>query len=210
MTQNGTRPTLAEARARLAAVDTYEPQAPDDPVAASEYAVLGTVIQSAAAAQEAAATLSPHHFREGSNEAVFKAVLKLADAGQPVEPASVLSELARAGVLARVNGPDMGTGGAFLASLMARAGAVSYHAPVVVGDWLRRNVAEVLKSCQAIAVRTDFNPDEHLDLIRKRVEDATSYAGSTALRPQSEIVLEVLEAARAGHRPGTVNRIPGP
>lgn len=202
MTQNGTRPTLAEARARLAAVDTYEPQAPDDPVASSEYAVLGTAVQSAAAAQEAAAILSPHHFREGSNEAVFKAVMKLADAGQPVEPASVMAELARAGVLANINGPNMGTAGAFLASLIARAGTVSYHAPVVLGDWLRRNVAQVLKSCEAIAIRTDFDPDEHLDLIRKRVEDATSYAGSTTLRPQSEIVLEVLEAVEQGIDPG--------
>jgi replicative DNA helicase len=60
----------------------------------------------------------------------------------------------------------------------------------------------VLKSCEAIAVRTDFDPDEHLDLIRKRVEDATAYAGSTALRPQSEIVLEVLEAVEQGIDPG--------
>ena len=202
MTGNGARPTLAEARAHLAAVDTYEPRSPDDPVAASEYAVLGTAIQSAPGAHEAAALLSPHHFREGSNEAVFKAVMKLADAGEPVEPASVMSELARAGLLARVNGPDMGTGGVFLASLMARAGSVSYHAPLVLGDWLRRNVAQVLKSCEAIVTRTDFDPDEHLDQIRKRIEDATAFTGSTALRPQSEVVLEVLDAVEQGIDPG--------
>ena len=202
MTQDAARPTLAEARAHLAAVDTYEPQAPQDPVAESEYAVLGAAIQSAAATQEAAAILSPHHFREGSNEAVFKAALTLADAGQPVEPASVLAELGRAGVLVNVHGPNMGNGGAFLASLMARAGSIGYHAPIVIGDWLRRNVAQVLKTCEAIAIRTDFDPDEHLDLIRKRIEDATSYAGSTALRPQSEVVLEVLDAVEKGIDPG--------
>lgn len=202
MTANGHRPTPDEMRASFAVVESYDTHTPDDPVGESERAVLGAMIQSAAAAQEAAALLSAHHFRDGSHEAVFKAVMRLADSGQPVEPASVMSELARDGVLARVHGPNMGSGGAFLASLMARAGSVGYHAPKVVGDWLRRNVGEVLKTCEAIAVRTDFDPDEHLDQIRKRIEDATSYAGSTALRPQSEIVLEVLEAVEKGIDPG--------
>ena len=200
MSENGHR--IDEMKARLGVVEPQEPETTVDAVAASEYAVLGAVIQSVGDAQEAAAILSPHHFRDGSTEAVFKAVMKLADSGQPVEPASVMSELASAGVLSRIHGPNMGTGGVFLASLMERRGSVGYHAPVVLADWLRRNVAQVLKTCEAIAVRTDFDPDEHLDKIRKLIEDATSYAGSTALRPQSEIVLEVLEAAEKGIDPG--------
>lgn len=176
--------------------------APEDPVAESERAVLGAVIQSAAAAHEAATILRPEHFARGAHEIVFRAAVKLADAGQPVEPASVLSELGVAGQLARVGDRNLGTAGAFLHSLMERAGSVGYHAPKVYAAWQQRNITFALKSCEGIAASENFDPDTHLDQIRKLIEDATAFTGTTALRRQSETVLEVIDSLEEGAEPG--------
>lgn len=175
---------------------------PVNPVAGSERAVLGSVIQSAAAAQEAAAILRPEQFTTAAHELVFRAAVKLADAGQPVEPAAILSELAAVGQLARVGDRDLGTGGAFLHSLMERAGSVGYHAPKVLAAWMRRNMAITLKSCEGIAAAPSFDPDVHLDQIRKLIEDATAFTGTTSLRRQSETVREVLDALDDDADPG--------
>ena len=125
MTENGN-----QARHLAAAADPFDigHVYVDDPVTASERAVLGAMILSSAAAHEAAAILGPQHFAKVAHQIVFEAVMRLADAGQPVEPASVLSELAEAGMLARVGDRDLGTGGAFLHSLIQRSGPVGYHA----------------------------------------------------------------------------------
>lgn len=202
MTENADRPTPEEVRASFALVENYDEKRPDDPVAESERAVLGAVIQSAAAAHEAAVTLRPEHFAHGAHEIVFRAALKLADAGQPVEPASVLSELGAAGQLARVGDRNLGTGAAFLHSLIERAGSVAYHAPKVYAAWQQRNIAVALRSCEGIVTSENFDPDTHLDQIRKLIEDATAFAGTTALLRQSESVMEVIDALEDGAEPG--------
>jgi len=193
-----TVPTPEDVRARFALVEGYDETRADDPVAESERALLGSAIQSAAVTLEVAATLRPEQFASGSHETVFRAAVKLADAGRPVEPASVLSELAAAGLLARIGDGNLGTGGAFLHSLMERAGSVAYHAPKVLAAWQQRNVALTLRSCAQIAAGEGFDPDIHLDQIRKLIEDATAFAGTTALRRQSETVVEVLDALEEG------------
>jgi replicative DNA helicase len=185
-----------------------EQTGPENTVIASERAILGTVIQSAAAVHEAAAILRPEHFCHGAHELVFGAALKLADDGQPVEPATVLSELGAAGRLVSVGDRDLGSGGAFLHSLVQRAGDIGYHAPKVRAAWQQRNVAIVLKSCEGIAATPGFDPDTHLDQIRKLVEDATAFTGSTALRRQSETVLEVLDGLEDEPDPGLTTGYP--
>ena len=179
-----------------------EQSAPENTVIASERAVLGAVIQSAAAAHEAAAILQPEHFCHGAHELVFRAAVKLADDGRPVEPATVLSELGAAGRLVSVSDRDLGSGGAFLHSLVQRAGSIGYHAAKVRAAWQQRNVALVLKSCEGIAAAPGFDPGTHLDQIRKLIEDATAFTGTTALVRQSDAVLEVLDSLEDGIEPG--------
>jgi replicative DNA helicase len=203
---NGHRMTPAEAKTYLAALpaSTFEVTATDsgDPVAESERAVLGTMIQSSGAAQEAMTALRPEYFAYPAHQHVFEAVMRLADAGNPVEPAAVMAELARAGTLTKVGAPNLGVGGTFLASLMERAGSVGYHAAKVLEEWQRRNTRLVLAQCRQMTDNADWDPDYHLDEIRKRVMDATAYAGTSVLRPNSETVTEVLDAVEAGEEPG--------
>ena len=199
---NGHRPSLADARAMLASADIPELPAPDDRVCVSEYAVLGAVIQSARVAMEAAAVLSPHHFADGGCALVFEIAVRLAESGQDVEPGTVLSELFRTGNPERAQATGLGSAGAFLHSLMERAGSVAYHAPRVLAGWHQRHVAVVLKSCGQIAGSPGFDLDEHMDAIRQRVMDATAVTGSAALRPNSETVTEVLDALESKADPG--------
>src|SRR6185437_11710715 len=76
------------------------------------------------------------------------------------------------------------------------------HAPRVRAAWQQRNVAAVIQSCAQIAAADAFDPDVHLDEIRKRIEDATAFTGASSLLRQSDAVLEVLETLEEGAEPG--------
>ena len=195
MTENGT-----QVRRHIAA-DVFDEEA-DGPEIIAEWAVLGSAIQSAANAVEALALLSPQHFRRNAHQVIFEAVERLADEGKPVEPMSVMTDLARTGMLARVGSRNLGTGGVFLHSLMERAGSIGFHAPVVIAAAQQRNIAATLESCRQIAGGTGFDPDVHLEQIRKMVEDATAFGGAVTLRPNSETVTEVLDALESSVNPG--------
>lgn len=196
------QPTPEEVRASFAVVENYDERRPDDPVAASERALLGTVIQSADAAREASAILTAEHFASPAHQLVYEAVMRLTDDGQPVEPASVLADLAHTGTLTKVGAPTLGVGGAFLHSLIERAGSVGYHAAVILAAHQQREVQLAIISCRQIAEQDSFDPDVHLDEIRKRIEDVTSYAGPGLLRANSETVPEVLDSLDSGTEPG--------
>ena len=204
MDSNGHKPTTADVRAAFEAVDDwYEtPDPASEPATVSEQAVLGAMLRSADAAAEASVILRSEHFSAPAHQLVFEAVMRLADAGDPVDPASVLAELFRAGTLSKVGAPKMGTAAPFLHSLIERAGSVSYHAPRVLAAWQRRNISLVLKQCLQIAETDGWDPDAHLDQIRGRVEDATALAGTAALHPNSETVAEVLDALEHRADPG--------
>jgi replicative DNA helicase len=195
MTENGTRRIAAVEGLEIGELDIHR-------AVASEQAVLGAAIQSSAAAAEALAILSPEHFSMNAHKAVFEAVQRLADTSQPVEPMSVMAELASAGTLARVGGRSLGTGGAFLHSLMQRSGQIAYHAPKILAEWHRVHIRSVLKSAGYLAESTGFDPEVHPDQIRKMVEAATAFTGTTDLRPNSETVAEVLDALEHDADPG--------
>jgi len=205
MTDNGTRPTAADVSA---AFDEAGPvlylvsPGHREEVLASERALLSSVIQSPEHAAEAITVLTAAHFDLPAHQLVFEAVIRLADAGDPVEPASVMAELAAAGTLSKIGAKGMGSGAAYLHDLMQYAGDVEYHARKITADWQRRNAALVLKSCQQITEAGDWDPDVHLDQIRKRVEDATAFTGPGALRLNSETVAEVLDGLEQGLDPG--------
>ena len=195
MTENASR--------HLAPVDPYDGEPPQDgPEIIAEQAVLGSAIQSSEAAAEALALLRPEYFSRTVHQVVFEAVGRLAGAGDPVEPVSVMSELSRAGMLAKIRSRDLGTGGVFLHSLMQHAGSVAYHAPKIIAAARQRNLRNALTSCEAIAAREEFDPDVHLEQIRTLIDEASAFAAPAPLRPNSEAVLRVLDALQAGTEPG--------
>ena len=202
MTVNGHRPTAEDTRAAFDAAEIPVIRPPAEDALVSARAVLGSAIQSSPAAAEALAVLRPGDFPRNVHRVVFEAVARLADAGQPVEPGSVLSALAAAGWLDRLHEEDLGHGGVYLHSLMQRAGPVGYHAPVVLAAARRDGIRDALRSALYLADADGWDLDAHPDQIRKMVEDATSFAGTAALRPNSEAVTEVLAALEERADPG--------
>jgi len=188
----------------LAAVDDWDTDRaqPDSEVITAERAILGSAIQTSDLAAEALAALQPQDFSRNTHRVVFEAVQHLADSGQPVEPASVMTELARAGHLFRIGDKDMGSGGAYLHTLMGLAGDIGYHSPIVVAEARRNAIRLALKSAEGILDTPGWDLDTHPDMIRKLIEDATAFAGTTALRPNSETVYEVLNALEQAEDPG--------
>ena len=201
MTVNGHRPTPAEVAASFAEAGVPDVREPD-PLLIAEQAVVGAAIQSTEAAAEALGILRPEQFSRNAHRAVMEAVERLAEAGVPVEPTSVMSELASSGMLARLHGPDMGSGGVYLHSLTQHAGDIGYHARIVLGAWKISDTELALDRCKQIAANTALSVDERLDLIRQRIEDATAYAGPSPLRPNSDAVFEVLNELEDGAEPG--------
>ena len=165
-------------------------------------AVLGSAAQSSARAAEALAILRPEDFPCNAQRVVANTIQHLADTGQPVEPMSVMSELATAGWLTRIHEPDMGHAGAYIHSLIQCAGDIGYHAPIVLAAARLAGIRAALGSAQAITANPGFDLDTHPDLIRKLIEDATAFDGTTALRPNSETVYEVLSALEENSDPG--------
>jgi replicative DNA helicase len=184
-------------------MDEEEFSAEDEARTANEQAVLGAAVQSARAAQEVALVLRPEMFARNAHRTVFEAVTRLADDGEPVDPAAVLTELARTGKLGRAAGSGAGSGGAFLHTLMTQAAPNAlWHAVKVREAWHRDNLAASLRTGLGILAQPGYDPAVHPDAIRKLVEDATALPGTPALRTSAEILGEVLTRLEEGTTPG--------
>jgi len=195
---------------RLVPVDPDDDPA-DGPEVIAEQAVLGAAVRSPDDAAQALALLRPEYFSRNAHRAVFEAVERLSGKGLAVDPedgpgtawpAAVLGELAAAGIMHNVGAPGMGTGGAFLHSLMQRAGSVAYHAAAVTTAARQRGIRAAIASCASLAARPGFDPDADGEQVRKIIDDAMAFAAPVPLRPNSEAVLRVLEAIEAGAVPG--------
>jgi replicative DNA helicase len=202
MSTEDERPDADDVAAMFDAAGDYAVPDPGRTPLEDERAVLGSAIQSAAAAADALAVLRPGHFGANVHRVVFEAVQHLADGGKPVTLTTVASELGTMGLLAKVGDQDMGTAGVYLHSLAVHAGPVSYHAPKVLAAARQRVIRLALKSCEALASGDDFDPDVHPDEIRRRIEDATALAGPSVLRPNGEAVYEVLAGLETADEPG--------
>ena len=70
----------------------------------AEEAVLGAVLAAGRLLPEVAAVLEEADFYRPAHRAIWRALLRLADCGQPTDPVTVLGELADSGELADVGG----------------------------------------------------------------------------------------------------------
>ena len=94
-------------RGRLRPVPEPDREAPRNLEA--EEAVLGAVLASGRLLGEVAAVLEEVDFYRPAHRAIWRAMLRLADRGQPTDPVTVLGELDDRGELADVGGGLSGT-----------------------------------------------------------------------------------------------------
>jgi replicative DNA helicase len=119
-------------RGRLRPVPTLDQEPPHNLDA--EQAVLGAVLAAGRLLVEVAAQLEEADFYRPAHRAIWRAILTLADRGQPTDPVTVLGELDHTGELAEVGG------GPFLHTLVQAVPTVSHagHYAGLVAEAARR------------------------------------------------------------------------
>jgi replicative DNA helicase len=113
----GAEPRPQAARGRLRPVPAPDREPPHNLEA--EEAVLGAVLAAGRLLVEVAAVLEEADFYRPAHRTIWRAMLRLADRGQPIDPVTVLGELDDSGELADVGG------GPFLHTLVAAVPTVA-------------------------------------------------------------------------------------
>jgi replicative DNA helicase len=134
----GTEPRRPSTRSRLRPVPEPDRQPPHNLEA--EEAVLGAVLTAGRLLAEVAGLLEEADFYRPAHRTIWRAILRLADRGQPTDPVTVLGELDHAGELADVGG------GPFLHTLVAAVPTVAnaaHYAQLVAETARRRRVIDL-------------------------------------------------------------------
>ena len=117
-----------------------EPDRPPPHNLEAEEAVLGAVLTAGQLLEDVAAVLEEANFYRPAHRAIWRAMLRLADRGQPTDPVTVLGELDRTGELADVGGAP------FLHTLVQAVPTVanaSHYAQLVAEAARRRRVIDL-------------------------------------------------------------------
>ena len=134
----GAAPGKHAARGRLRPVAEPDRQPPHNLEA--EEAVLGSVLAAGRLLVEVAALIEEADFYRPAHRAIWRAILRLADRGQPTDPVTVLGELDHSGELADVGG------GPFLHTLIQAVPTVAnaaHYANLVADTARRRRVIDL-------------------------------------------------------------------
>jgi replicative DNA helicase len=134
----GTEPRRPSARGRLRSVPDPDRQPPHNLEA--EEAVLGAILTAGRLLAEIAGVLEEADFYRPAHRTIWRAILRLADRDQPIDPVTVLGELDHCGELADVGG------GPFLHTLVQAVPTVAsagYYAHLVADTARRRRVIDL-------------------------------------------------------------------
>jgi replicative DNA helicase len=134
----GTEPRRPSTRGHLRPVP--EPDRPPPHNLEAEEAVLGAVLTAGQLLADVAAVLEEADFYRPAHRAVWRAMLRLADRGEPTDPVTVLGELDDSGELADVGG------GPFLHTLIEAVPTVAnaaHYAHLVADTARRRRVIDL-------------------------------------------------------------------
>jgi hypothetical protein len=133
-----TKPRPQATRGRLHPVPSPDREPPHNLEA--EEAVLGAVLAAGRLLAEVAAVLEEADFYRPAHRTIWRAMLRLADRGEPTDPVTVLGELGRGGELADVGG------GPFLHTLVQAVPTVAnaaHYAQLVADAARRRRVIDL-------------------------------------------------------------------
>jgi replicative DNA helicase len=134
----GAEPRPRASRGRLRPLPAPDREPPHNLEA--EEAVLGAVLAAGRLLVEVAAILEEVDFYRPAHRTIWRAILRLADRGQPTDPVTVLAELDHAGELAEVGG------GPFLHTLVEAVPTVAnaaHYARLVADTARRRRVIDL-------------------------------------------------------------------
>src|SRR5215218_5825231 len=161
-------------RGRLRPVPEPDRQPPHNLEA--EEAVLGAILAAGRLLVEVAALLEEVDFYRPAHRAIWRAMLRLADRGQPTDPVTVLGELHHSGELADVGG------GTFLHTLVEAVPTVAHagHYARLVADTARRR--RVIDLGIRLA-HSDAHPAVLAEVANKLADPATATHGGHRWEP---------------------------
>lgn len=136
--------TVADAntRARLQAVDTADPDVGIIRCEAAEAVLLGAAMLAGHQAAGILDGLDEADFTSGKHQAVYAAIRRLIDAGQPADPVTVLGDLARGGQLPAGNGGHVAVFLIDLIQLVPTVANAGHYRQIVLEHAYRRRAAE--------------------------------------------------------------------
>lgn len=163
----------------------------------AEKSVLGAILRAAGAVDEVADALTPEDFYVPAHQIVFRAVVELYNARQPIDAVTISDALQRSGNLERIGGA------LFLSDLLdsvPSAANVEYYAEVVIEHASRRAMMLAGTEINQLAASLNIEINTMLDEAEQKVLAVANQRLGDGLDPvggQFNPVLEKLEELQA-------------
>ena len=159
----------------------------------AEESVLGAVMLSADAANEALERLKPEDFYKPAHQSIFDAITRLYDGSQPIDAITVSDALRRSDQLDRIGGVE------YLTALLERVPTTSnidYYAAIVDETSSRRRLMRAGSEVTTLAMQSDLPIEEVVDAAEARVFAVAERQvgdGLVAVGPMLQKALETME-----------------
>ncbi len=161
-----------------------------------ERAVLGALMLDPVAVPKALEILSPEYFYDKKNSLIFKAMINLFQANEPIDTISLFEELRKAGDLEKA-------GGAVYISQLAQdissAANVEYHSRIILEKWILR---QLISTAMEIATSAYEGTEDVFDLMDKaesRIFNITEESFKESYKSMDKAVKEAIEHIEAIH-----------
>jgi hypothetical protein len=156
----------------------------------AERLVLAAMLWAAPQVEAAAEILSPEDFFRPGHQVLFREMVTMWAAGEPIDPVTLREWLARSGDLQAIGGPQAGP--MYLAGLysLRAPGQVSAHAGIVRDRSVRRRLLETAARLDQMARTPGNDPGEIL-------ARAEAEIGETITRTAAESAMDELASAEA-------------
>ncbi|WP_146244943.1 replicative DNA helicase [Curtobacterium sp. MCBD17_028] len=137
----------------------------------AEQSVVGAMLLDKDAIWSALEVLQPGDFYQPRHEAIAKAVVALAQRGEPTDTLAVINELEQTGAIARAGGAPYLFELTSTATMLAAAASVEYHADIVRQKAIRRRLREAGVRITQMGTATEGDPMQLVDTAQQELED---------------------------------------
>ena len=160
----------------------------------AEQSVVGAMLLSKQAIDQAGEQLSGRDFYQPANELIFNTVLDLANRGEPADAITVAAELTRRGELARIGGaPYLHT----LVASVPTAASADYYATIVREKAVLRRLIQVGQQISALGWAETGEIETLVDQAQKAAMDVDSASGADDYSAVSELLVSTIDEIEA-------------
>lgn len=160
----------------------------------AEQSVLGAMLQTKQAIDQASEQLTGRDFYQPAHELIYEVVLDMANRGEPADAITVAAELTRRGELARIGGaPYLHT----LLAAVPTAASADYYAEIVREKAVLRRLISVGQQIAELGWSQTGDIEALVDRAQKAAMDVDSASGADDYLPVSELIVATLDEIEA-------------